>query len=196
MQLIRSSSNWVTYYRKLLITTSCITAFVNLCVIYIRLKNFLLQLVGMVTRLRVRRSRKPGSFPGRPALWRIQPSIQYVKLVRNVMAHARKQHFFFLRNGRVHLNRWGRQFSRLLAAEVCASAWVMLDVPRSEVAWEYWLPTPFASFPFTSPPVRHRVPSGSARALLQNHVSILAKSLIISFHYNIECVYFFYSNPV
>jgi len=22
-----------------------------------------------------------------------------------------------------------------------------------------WLPTPFASFPFTSPPVRHRVPS-------------------------------------
>jgi len=25
--------------------------------------------------------------------------------------------------------------------------------------WLYWLPTPFASFPFTSPPVRHRVPS-------------------------------------
>ena len=22
-----------------------------------------------------------------------------------------------------------------------------------------WLPTPFASYPFTSPPVRHRVPS-------------------------------------
>ena len=38
---------------------------------------------------------------------------------------------------------------------------------RSEVAWEYWLPTPFASFPFTSPPVRHRVPPGSERALLQ-----------------------------
>ena len=29
----------------------------------------------------------------------------------------------------------------------------------------YWLPTPFACFPFTSPPVRHRVPSGSERAL-------------------------------
>ena len=27
----------------------------------------------------------------------------------------------------------GRQFSRLLAAEVCASALVMLDIPRSEV---------------------------------------------------------------
>jgi len=30
---------------------------------------------------------------------------------------------------------------------------------------DYWLPTPFASFSFTSPPVRHRVPSGSERAL-------------------------------
>ena len=59
----------------------------------------------------------------------------------------------------------GRQFSRLLAAEVCAPAWVMLDRPRSEVAWEYWLPTPFASFPFNSPPMRHRVPPGSERAL-------------------------------
>ena len=36
-------------------------------------------------------------------------------------------------NGQVHLNRRGRQFSRLLAAEVCASAVVMLDTPRSEV---------------------------------------------------------------
>jgi hypothetical protein len=82
-----------------------------------------------------------------------------------------------------------RQFSRLLAAEVCASAVVMLDTPCSEVVWRvlathsihqfplhfpsrpspcaisfqlqstYWLPTPFTSFPFTSPPVRHRVPS-------------------------------------
>ena len=82
------------------------------------------------------------------------------------MAHAQKPEFVFPRNGLVHLNRWGRQFSRLLAAEVCASAWVMLDRRRSEVAWEYWLPTPFASFPFTSPPVRHRVPPGSERALL------------------------------
>jgi hypothetical protein len=36
---------------------------------------------------------------------------------------------------RVLLNRRGRQFSRLLAAEVCASAVVMLDTPRSEVVW-------------------------------------------------------------
>ena len=39
---------------------------------------------------------------------------------------------FFRRNGRVHLNRQGRQFSRLLAAEVSASALVMLDTPCSE----------------------------------------------------------------
>jgi len=32
-----------------------------------------------------------------------------------------------------HLSRRGRQFSRLLAAEVCASAVVMLDTPCSEV---------------------------------------------------------------
>jgi len=44
------------------------------------------------------------------------------------MAHAHKSDFVFGRNGRVHLNRRGRLFSRLLAAEVCASALVMLAV--------------------------------------------------------------------
>jgi len=58
-----------------------------------------------------------------------------VDCVWNVMAHAKKQNFFFRRNGRVHLNRRGRQFSRLLAAVVCASAVVMLDTPCSEVVW-------------------------------------------------------------
>jgi hypothetical protein len=53
--------------------------------------------------------------------------------VWNVMAHAQKQDFVFRRNGRDHLNRQGRQFSRLLAAEVCASTVVMLDTPSSEV---------------------------------------------------------------
>jgi len=86
------------------------------------------------------------------------------------MAHAQKPDFVFRRNGRVHLNRWGRQFSRLLAAEVCASAVVMLDTPCSEVEGERWLPTPFASFPFTSPPVRHRVPSGFKRTV--THLAI------------------------
>jgi len=56
-----------------------------------------------------------------------------VELVRNLMAHAQKPHFVFRLNGGVHLNRRGSQFSRLLAADVCASALVILDIPRSEV---------------------------------------------------------------
>jgi hypothetical protein len=51
------------------------------------------------------------------------------------MAHAQKPDFVFRRNGRVHLNRRRRQFSRILAAELCASAVVMLDTPCSEVVW-------------------------------------------------------------
>ena len=54
----------------------------------------------------------------------------------------------------------GRQFSRLLAAEVCASAVVMLDTPCSEVVWSatgYPLHSPVS--PSIPPPVRHRVPS-------------------------------------
>ena len=58
-----------------------------------------------------------------------------VDCVWHVMAHAQKPDFVFLRNGRVHLNRQGRQVSRLLAAEVCASAVVMLNTPCSEVVW-------------------------------------------------------------
>ena len=53
----------------------------------------------------------------------------------NVMAHAQKPDFVFRRNGRVHLNRRGRQLSRLLTAEVCASPVLMLDTPCSEVVW-------------------------------------------------------------
>ena len=41
------------------------------------------------------------------------------------MAHAQKPDFFFRRNGRVYLNQRGRKFSRLLAAEVCASAFIV-----------------------------------------------------------------------
>ena len=39
----------------------------------------------------------------------------------------------------------------------CGQQCWILHVPRQ--CEGYWLPTPFASFPFTSPPVRHRVPS-------------------------------------
>ena len=62
-------------------------------------------------------------------------TIPLVDCVWNVMAHLQKPDFIFRRNGRVYLNRRGRQFSRLLAAEVCASAVVMLDRRCSEVVW-------------------------------------------------------------
>ena len=54
----------------------------------------------------------------------------------NVMAHAQKPDFVFQPNGRVHLNRTsGRGVSSVdyCAAEVCASAVVMLDTSCSEV---------------------------------------------------------------
>jgi len=81
----------------------------------------------------------PGFYHGRLiAELRMSPRLRMNGVVQaswNVMAHAPKLDFVFRRNGRVHLNRWGRQFSRLLAAEVCASAVVMLDTPFSEVVW-------------------------------------------------------------
>ena len=71
----------------------------------------------------------------------------------NVMAHAQKPDFVFRRNGQVHLNRQGCQFSRLLSAEVCASAVVMLDTPRSEVVWRVLATHSIRQFPlhFRSP---------------------------------------------
>ena len=45
---------------------------------------------------------------------------QYVlEPTRNVTAHAQKPELVFLRNGRVHFNRRGGQFSQLLAVEEC-----------------------------------------------------------------------------
>jgi len=48
------------------------------------------------------------------------------------MAHAQNSYLVFQRNGRVHLNRRGSQFSRILAVEECGSAgrpWIY-HVPR------------------------------------------------------------------
>ena len=67
------------------------------------------------------------------------------------MAHAQKLDFVFRRNGRVHLNREGRQFSRLLAAEVCASAVVMLDTPCSVVVWRVLATHSIRQFPLHFP---------------------------------------------
>ena len=81
-----------------------------------------------------------------PVCWR-----NLLDCVWNVMAHAQKQDFILLRNGRVHLNRKECQFSRLLAAEVCASAVVMLDTPCSEVVWRVMVAHSIRQFPLHFP---------------------------------------------
>jgi len=70
------------------------------------------------------------------------------------MAHAQKPDFVFRRNGRVHLNRQGRQFSRGVRISGRNAGYTKFRGSEG-----YWLLTPFVSFPFISPPVRHRVPS-------------------------------------
>jgi hypothetical protein len=67
------------------------------------------------------------------------------------MTHAQKPDFVFLRNGRVHLNRRGRQFSRLLSAEVCASAVVMVDTSCSKVVRRVLATHSIRQFPLHSP---------------------------------------------
>ena len=74
-------------------------------------------------------------------------SLRFVEASWNVMAHAQKPYFVFRQNGRVHLNQRGRQFSRLLAAEVCASAIVTLDTPCSEVVWRVLATHSIRQFP-------------------------------------------------
>jgi len=82
----------------------------------------------------------------------INVSCDLVDCVWNVMAHAHKPDFFFRRNGRVHLNRpGGRQFSRLLAAEMCASAVVMPDTPCSEVVQRVLTTHSIRQFPLHFP---------------------------------------------
>ena len=67
------------------------------------------------------------------------------------MAQAQKPHFVFRRKGRAHLNRQGRQFSRLLAAEVCASAVVLLDTPISDKVWRVLATHSIRQFPLHFP---------------------------------------------
>jgi len=51
-----------------------------------------------------------------------EPGLRGLDCVWKVMAHAQKPDLVFRRNRRVHLIRRGRQFSRLLADVLCASA--------------------------------------------------------------------------
>jgi hypothetical protein len=83
-------------------------------------------------------------------LWQLEQEL-LAQASWNVMAHAQKPDFFPRRKGRVNLNRRGRQFSRLLAAEVCVSAVVMLGTPCSEVVWRVLATHPIRQFPLHFP---------------------------------------------
>jgi hypothetical protein len=74
-----------------------------------------------------------------------------VDCVWNVMAHAQKPDFGFRRNGRAHLNRQGASAQSTTGSRgVCSSG--------SNVGYTMFRGS-FSGFPFTSPLVRHRVPS-------------------------------------
>jgi len=89
------------------------------------------------------------------------------------MAHAQKPDFVFRRNGLVHLNRQGRQFSRLLAAEVCASAVVMLETPSSDIVKRTGYPvhSPVSpSLPLPCVTVCHHVATGLYLHVVANDI--------------------------
>jgi len=72
-----------------------------------------------------------------PTLWSQLHTIWIaVDCIWNLMAHAQKPDFVFRRKRTCPFKSRGPQFSRLLAAEVYASAIVMLDTPCSEVVWK------------------------------------------------------------
>ena len=75
----------------------------------------------------------------------------FLDCVWNVITHAQKSDFVFRRNGRVHLNRQGRHFSRLLAAELWASTVVVLGAPCSEVVWRVLATHSIRQFPLHFP---------------------------------------------
>ena len=73
------------------------------------------------------------------------------------MAHAQKPDFVFQLNGQVHLNRQGRQSTTGSRGVRISDSNAGYNKFRGSEG--YWLPTPFASFPFIFPPMHHRVPS-------------------------------------
>jgi len=107
------------------------------------------------------------------------------------MAHAQKPGFVFRRNGRVHLNRRGRYFSRLLTAELWASTVVMMDTPCSEVVWRVLATRSIRQFPLASRPLCHRVPSHFNWTLLLSRFSypvVVRQSLLRTDSLNCVCV--------
>ena len=98
--------------------------------------------------------------------WSYRPITTVLEASWNVMAHAQKPDFVFRRNGRVHLYLRWRQFNRLLAAEVCASALVGSNAGYtmfrgSEKSTGYPLHSPVSpSLPLPCVTVCHHISTG------------------------------------
>jgi hypothetical protein len=109
----------------------------------------------------------------------------YLDCVWNVMAHAQKPYFVFRRNGRVNLNRRGRQFSRLMAAEVCASAVVMLDTPCPEAVWRVLATHSIRQFPLYFPSRASPCATTFQLDSTFSHPAVLCGQLITNPRYNV-----------
>jgi hypothetical protein len=83
--------------------------------------------------------------------WHMRRNQNSFYCIWNVMAHAEEPDFVFWWNRRVHLNQHGCQFSRLLAAEMCASAVVMVDTPCYKVVWRVLATHSIHQFPLHFP---------------------------------------------
>jgi len=105
----------------------------------------------------------------------------HVEASWNVMAHVQKPDFVFRWNGRVHLNRQGRQVSRLLAVEVCASAFIVGSnagytlFRGSEKGTGYPLHSPVSpSLPLSCVTVCHHISTGVYH---RRHTLLLIKAV-------------------
>jgi len=117
--------------------------------------------------------------------------------------HAQKPDFVFRRNGRVHLNRRGRQFSRLLAAEVCGisgsnAGYTMFQ--GSVKSTGYALHSPVSpSLPLPCVIVRHHISTGayriSARPVNRFGKAGLLEQIDLSPEVKYDLLRFFARNP-
>ena len=75
-----------------------------------------------------------------------------LECISNVIAHAQKPDFrLSAKRTSPFKAAGGRQFSRLMAAEVCASAVIMLGIACSEVVWRVLATHCICQFPLHSP---------------------------------------------
>ena len=122
---------------------------------------------------RMQHSRAPGPLPGcqTPVIFYRPPPLvgticehgsrQGVDCIWNVMAHTQKPDFVFRRKGRVHLNRQGRQFSRLQGVRISGSNAEYTMFRGSVKSTGYPLHSPvFPSLPLPCVTVCHRISTG------------------------------------